>query len=253
MAIQRRTCPLRGTQVILNARRAQIPLPWPQAPAGLPDWTHAPRIWEGEGIQVVANGVPLMVIEAQDPSEGLGANEVIVHGAAPLEGVLRAARMRARDLSGDPRLSHALWFWERGHARVPTPHSQLVVSPTPWPGRAWTWSALEEALAAGRAQGRCLNGVHLPWAPQVPFEAWICAEDIGVLAQRTQAWLARLDRALGVPLSLSWAPVASPSVLVVQPRLHPASGLQAAGGVFHHGVSSEVAAQLLEQSEPEHG
>lgn len=251
MSIQRRTCPLRGTQVILDSRRAQAPLSWPQAPSGLPDWSGARSIWEGEGVRVVANGVPLLIIEAQDITEGLGANEVIVHGQAPLLSVLRAARARAEDLARDPRFGHALWVWERGHGRVQAEHSQLLVAPQPWPGRAWAWSDLEHALASGRAQGRSLQGVHLPWAPQVPFEGWICSPDLETLAGRAEAWLQRLDGALGVPISISWEPTASPSVLVAQPRLRPASGFQGASGVFHHGVSSEVATRLLGQSEPE--
>ncbi len=199
----------------------------------------------------MANGVPLLIIEAQEPSEGLGANEVIVHGQAPLGAVLRAARARAGDLARDPRLSHALWVWERRHGRVSAEHSQLLVSPEPWPGRAWDWAALDQALATGRAEGRSIAGVHLPWAPQVPFEAWICCADLTALAERAEAWLQRLDQALGVPISLSWAPMETPSVLVAQPRLRPASGIQLGTGVYHHGVSSEVAMRLLRQSEPE--
>ncbi len=248
LGIERRVCPLRGSTVILDSSRAQPPLPWPKTTI------QAPRpplqsIYEGEGIRVVANPRPLLRIEAPESAAGLGANEVILHASATLESVLLAARTRALDLAGDPRLQNTLWVWERGHGRLEAAHSQLFTSPEPWPGRAWDWDALPGEIDRAISQGRVIDGVVLPWAPQVPFEAWVLGQDLVALAHLTQAWIERLDRALGVPLTLSWQPLASVGLLSIQPRTRPASGLCLAGGVAHHGVPSEVAVELLLQAE----
>ena len=245
--IERRVCPLRGCTVILDSSRAQAPLPWVQSAVQAP----LPRLktlYEQNGIRVVANPRPLLVIEAADSSAGLGANEVILHGSSSVEGVLTAAFSRAQDLARDPRLQHSIWIWERGHGRVTQPHSQIFSSPAPWPGRSWTWQALGEEQILAQDQGRMVDVVLMPWAPQVPFEAWVICQDIAELAERTERWLDRMDRVLGVPLTLCWQPLAQPGLLSVQPRQRPASGLALAGGVAHHGVPSELAAELLRQA-----
>ncbi|MFT5583910.1 MAG: hypothetical protein ACI9VR_001494 [Cognaticolwellia sp.] len=250
--IERRVCPLRGCTVILDPSRAQAPFPWVQRTVQAPV-SSLETLYELDGTRVVANPRPLLVIEAPDSPAGLGANEVILHGsgsisAVSIRSVLQAARSRAHDLAQDPRLQHTLWIWERGHGRVPQPHSQLFTSPEPWPGRDWNWSALEQQQRLAQEQGRMVDGVHLPWAPQVAFEAWIICHDILELAERTARWLDRMGRVLGVPLTLCWQPLAQPSLISVQPRLRPASGLSLAGGVAHHGVPSELAVDLLRRS-----
>ncbi|MED5369583.1 MAG: hypothetical protein VX899_01090 [Myxococcota bacterium] len=257
--IERRICPVRGREVLLDTSRVRLPRAWPTPEQQPPEWAGQQPITTIGPVQVHANGRPLLILEASDPSGGLGANEVLFHADASWAQVLRAVNSRVHSLRRDARLRHFVWACDLGSARSEQPHSLLLASPSPLPAtRELQLRVLPEQVRHARSEGRVLwegEGacVLLPHAPLTPFECWVlhidgtapAGEDTGSLGQALARCVALLGGALAAPLALSLAVRDDGWLLVVQPRLHPPTAMELATGIAMHGVPSERAASVL--------
>lgn len=244
---ERRACAIFGHQVLLDPARQRLPVPWPRAgdePITVP-WDTLTPVATVDGVRVFANGRPALALEGAGDPGGFGANEVLLHHDGHAS-ALRAAQARARDLRGDPRLRHFVWFHERGHARAAATHSQLLAATSPFPGapKRPLADAASDAVDDERVVLQELDAVAFcPFAPTVPLETWVTGPGAGGLVDRV---LARLDALLnGAPVTLDahadWG-------VRLRPRVRPATGLELASGLHAHGMFPRVAADLLRRA-----